>query len=420
MSPATGADSAATTIGQLCPTAAQDCTTQVGALPCLRRAEGSASAVPPAGEAGDTGETDGVCGGSELAARFAAGLNRPRSPRLTGTHAVLERTTRTRWDQGSERRRLAGLRGALASETDPLAVVTEMLRWCRDDHAVLWEYLGEPACQAWRAHGLRHVHDELRGPAELPVIDVATRELIDAALGEVPDRVPGVVAAHVLAQLLDARYAHGFGRAFRRRGPVELAVGDPLPLDDPGLRQVVSVGLTSPPWRLANRLDETRHVRLAGRWAEEFSVTLDYHLTGALSDLADASTVIATCHPNRSVDELILGQRRAGRLFPVGPADEAAQQGLLDALIARVAAAGARVVVLPELCVTGRMAERLQSWVERPDGPSVLVAGSFHHRDQGRGRNTAVTWVRGVAGGRREALPWCPRAGQSRCRGSRL
>ncbi len=228
------------------------------------------------------------------------------------------------------------------------------------------------------------------------------------------------VAAHVLAQLLDARYAHGFGRAFRRRGPVELAVGDPLPLDDPGLRQVVNVGLTSPPWRLANRLDETRHVRLAGRWAEEFSVTLDYHLTGALSDLADASTVIATCHPNRSVDELILGQRRAGRLFPVGPADEAAQQGLLDALIARVAAAGARVVVLPELCVTGRMAERLQSWVERPDGPSVLVAGSFHHRDQGRGRNTAVTWVRGVAGGRREALPWCPRAGQSRCRGSRL
>ncbi len=102
-------------------------------------------------------------------------------------------------------------------------------------------------------------------------------------------------------------------------------------------------------------------------------------------------------HPNRSVDELSLGQRRPGRLFPVGPADEASQQAVLDALIAQTVAGGAPVVVLPELCVTGRMAERLQRWVERPDGPSVLVAGSFHHRDHGRGRNTAVVWVRGVA-----------------------
>ncbi|MBF6556286.1 MAG: hypothetical protein IVW52_08945 [Acidimicrobiales bacterium] len=193
MSPATVADSAATTIGQLCPTAAQDRTTQVGARPSLPSTEPPGNALPAAGEAGNPGETDGVCGGSELAARFAAGLTRPRSPRLTGTHAGPEQPNRVHWDPGSDRRRLAGLRSALASETDPLAVVTEMLRWCRDDHAVLWEHLGEPACQAWRAHGLRRVHDELKGLAELPVIDVATREIIDAALGEVPDRVPGVV-----------------------------------------------------------------------------------------------------------------------------------------------------------------------------------------------------------------------------------
>ncbi len=214
---------------------------------------------------------------------------------------------------------------------------------------------------------------------------------------ELLPQLPGVVAAHILAQLLDARYAQGFGRAFRRRGPVELAVGDPLPLDDPGLRQVVSVALTSPPWRLANRLDETRHVRLAGRWAEEFRVVLDYRLSGTLGGLADTSTTVATCHPNRSIDELILGQQRRGRLFPVGPADEAAQRTLLDGLIGRAVAAGATVVVLPELCVTARLASRLQSWVERAEGPTVLVAGSFHHREHGRRRNTAVVWVRGVA-----------------------
>ncbi|MDA8267738.1 MAG: hypothetical protein M0013_05110 [Actinomycetota bacterium] len=350
-----------------------------------------------AGASGETVESDTDCGGSELAARFAAGLSVPRRSNLTGSLAAQEQTPAARWDPGSDRARLAALRSALASETDPLTAVTELLRWCRDDHAVLWEQLGEPASQAWRARGLSHLREGLEGPAQLPMVDASTRALIDAALSQVPDRVPGVVAAHVLAQVLDARYAAGFGRAFRRHGPAELAVGDPLPLDDPGLRHVVSVALTSPPWRLANRLDETRHVRLAGRWAEEFSVILDYRLNGALSDLADASTVIATCHPNRNVDELSLGQRRPGRLFPVGPADEAAQQVVLDALITRAVAAGARVVVLPELCVTARMAERLQRWVERPDGPSVLVAGSFHHRDHGRGRNTAVVWVRGVA-----------------------
>ncbi|MHB1773118.1 MAG: nitrilase-related carbon-nitrogen hydrolase [Acidimicrobiales bacterium] len=351
----------------------------------------------PASTGGDADAAGVSCGGSQLAARFAAGLTRPHRPRLTGPLAAPEQTRGAQWDPRSDRRRLAAVRNALATRTEPLDVVTELLRWCRDDHAALWEQLGKPACQSWRAHGLRHVQERFEGPAELPMIDASTRALIDAALGRSPDRVPGVVAAHVVAQVLDARYAACFGRAFRRRGPVELAVGDPLPLDDPGLRQVVSVRLTSPPWRLANRLDETRHVRLAGRWAEEFSVILDYRLTGALSDLADASTVIATCHPNRIVDELSLGQRRPGRLFPVGPADETAQQTLLDALIARAVGAGARVVVLPELCVTARIAERLQRWVERPDGPSVLVAGSFHHRDQGRGRNTAVVWVRGVA-----------------------
>lgn len=282
-------------------------------------------------------------------------------------------------------------------EADPLTLITEMLRWCRDDHAVLWEQLNDPTCQAWRSHLLCILQEQSAGPSQLPVIDARTRRLLSLGLDDIPDRVPGVVAAHVLAQFLDARYAPGLGRAFRRRGPVELAVGDPLPLDDPGLRQIVSVALTSPPWRLANRLDETRHIRLAGRWAEEFRVVLDYRLSGTLTGLADPSTVIATCHPNRGVGELTMGQQHRGRLFPVAPADEKAQARLLDDLIGQAVAAGARIVVLPELSVTERLAARLQSWVQRRDGLTVLAAGSFHHRAGGRARNTAVVWVRGVS-----------------------
>ncbi|MBF6557417.1 MAG: hypothetical protein IVW52_14885 [Acidimicrobiales bacterium] len=349
---------------------------------------------PGASSTRDTTPAD-ACGGSELVERFAGAPDRPG--RLLLADAVgRSATSVTPIDRVEDRRRLAALRAVVTTETEPLAVLTEMLRWCRDDHAVLWEQLGDPACQAWRTEALRPFHEQVSSPAAIPVIDASTRQLLDAGLGKVPDRIPAVVAAHVFAQLLDARYAHAFGRALRRRGPVELRVGDPLPLDDPGLRQVVSVPLTSPPWRLANRLDETRHIRLAGRWAEEFRVVLDFGLTGALAGLADASSSVATCHPNRSVEELRLGQVHRGRLFPVAPADEAAQQKVLDDLIGQAVDAGARIVVLPELSVTARLAARLQRWVERPDGLTVLVAGSYHHSEHGRGRNTAATWVRGV------------------------
>ncbi len=349
----------------------------------------------PAPLAREAIETAPPCGGAELASSFGAMSTQPDRHRLADALGRRDESPVPKVDRGEDRRRLAALRSMVITEPEPLALVTEMLRWCRDDHAVLWEQLNDPACQAWRSHQLEQHHEQLGMPSELPMVDEATRRLLDAGLGNIPDRVPAVVAAHVLAQMLDARYAHGFGRAFRRGGPSELRVGDPLPLDDAGLRQVVSVPLTSPPWRLANRLDETSHVRLAGRWAEEFRVVLDYRLSGTLGGLSDPSTVVATCHPNRSVDELILGQKRHGRLFPVVPADEAAQETLLDELIGRAVTAGARVVVLPELCVTSRLATRLQRWVERPEGPVVLVAGSFHHREGPRRRTTAVVWVRG-------------------------
>lgn len=79
------------------------------------------------------------------------------------------------------------------------------------------------------------------------------------------DDLPAVAVARLLAELLDESYCHSFRESFRRRNPYQPGVGNPIPLDSPDLREVTAMPATSPPWRLANRSDETRHVRLAGK-----------------------------------------------------------------------------------------------------------------------------------------------------------
>ncbi len=56
--------------------------------------------------------------------------------------------------------------------------------------------------------------------------------------------------------------------------------------------------------------------------------------------------------------------------------------------------------MLPELCVTEELATELQHWVRRPNGPRLLVVGSYHHRHRDevaplshRKRNTALVEV---------------------------
>ncbi|MEP7090013.1 MAG: hypothetical protein ABI776_07860 [Nocardioidaceae bacterium] len=63
-------------------------------------------------------------------------------------------------------------------------------------------------------------------------------------------------------------------------------------------------------------------------------------------------TVLATCSPNSSVEELSVGWRLSDSHFPVGPLDERRQRDVLDEVIAEAVAADAQIVVLPELAVT--------------------------------------------------------------------
>lgn len=297
--------------------------------------------------------------------------------------------------------RLLALREALAAEPEPLVTLTRLLRLCRDEHAVLWERVSDAPCRQRVAAVLEAVARELPAAGTAANLDAATRHALAASLEPVAD-VPPVVVAHALAQLLEERYGHTFAVSFRRRSPYRPAVGD-LPLDSPDLRAVMDMPATSPPWRLANRLDETRHVRLAGEWVVQFQVVFDYSLHDILAGLITADTVVATCHPNRSLREFDLTPGAEHRTFPVCPLDPRRQRAEVDRLIARATAAGASIVVLPELSVTESLALELQAWVRRPDGPRLLIAGSYHHQDDhpgdgplpGRRRNTAIGWVRG-------------------------
>lgn len=136
---------------------------------------------------------------------------------------------------------------------------------------------------------------------------------------------------------------------------------------------------------------------MAGGWATQFRVVFDYSLVDTATELITAETIIATCHPNRALTEFTLPDDHNQPAFPVRPTRLAAQRAHLDRLVHDAVAAGASIVVLPELCVTEALAHDLQNWVDRDDGPRVLVAGSYHHAEGSprRRRNTALAWIRG-------------------------
>ena len=71
----------------------------------------------------------------------------------------------------------------------------------------------------------------------------------------------------------------------------------------PDLRSVTDLAPTAPPWRLANRLDETRRIRLAARVETQFRVVFDCSIFDTLGGVITSDTVIATGHPNHDLAE---------------------------------------------------------------------------------------------------------------------
>ena len=296
--------------------------------------------------------------------------------------------------------RVASIQAAIAAEREPLVALTHLLQLCRDEHPILQERMQDAGCRAQAEQVTAGVRALLPATSTGLMLGAEVASALAAAL-TADDGLPAVAVAWLLAELLDERYCHSFRESFRRRSPYQPGVGDPIPLDSPDLRNVTAMPATSPPWRLANRLDETRHVRLAGEWATQFRVIFDYSLARELTGIIDRDTVVATCHPNRTLADFHFPVDASGRTFPVRPKDENKQHQEIDRLIGAAVANGASVVLLPELCVTESLAARLQGWTCRAGGPRMLVAGSYPHDDEHDGaprrRNTAVAYLRGVA-----------------------
>jgi len=291
--------------------------------------------------------------------------------------------------------RIEALRSTLAAETEPLVALTHLLRLCREEHLMLQDVIDHAEMRARVDCRLEPLRQAMAtGPSGDELASRVRAELVCAL--DPADDVPPVLVANMMAQMLDQYYGQTFGASFRRRGPYQPGVGDPVPLDSPDLPNLTELTPTSPPWRLANRSDETRRVRLAGEWAAQFRVIFDYSLADLLTGVITSQSVVATCHPNRTLDELQFAAAKHGRTFPVRPADDGRQREEIERLLTATTQAGATIVVLPELAVTAEIAEELRTWVTRSDGPALLVAGSYHHQEgDGRRRNTAVGWVRG-------------------------
>lgn len=296
--------------------------------------------------------------------------------------------------------RVEQLRVQLAAETEPLVSLTHLLRLCREEHSTLWEHHADQRNRGLVRRRAATVADELAPVGSSSTLSARARRALAAAIST-EQGVPAVVMAHAVAELLDERYGHSFTEWFRQRSPYQPAVGDPIPLDAPDLRTITALRTTSPPWRLANRLDETRRVRLAGAWTTQFRVVFDYSAFDALAGVIGADTTIATCHPNRALSELTLPEDRARPVFPVGPCDVDSQRALLEDLLGLAVDAGADIVILPELAVTSKLAVDLADWVRRPGRLRLLVAGSYHEAapaDPERRTNRALGWVRDYPG----------------------
>lgn len=159
--------------------------------------------------------------------------------------------------------RLETLRERVLEQTDPLVTLTHLLHLCRDEHQVLWAQLTDPRIRAILTTILRPIEAiAVSRPAE-STLDTPMRGALAQALIPVGGVAP-VMIAHALARFVDQHYGDFLADSFRRRSPYQPAVGDPIPLGVPDIRAVMDMRPTAPPWRLANRLDETRRVRLAG------------------------------------------------------------------------------------------------------------------------------------------------------------
>lgn len=275
------------------------------------------------------------------------------------------------------------------------------LRACRRSAAALREARSaglDRSLAGWRATLADAFRTVLRAPvATLEVVAARTAlevlwQRLHDGLPERPD-IAAVLVARVCADALDEAVGHRFVDCYRRRGRWRLAPGEPFPVAELPLRDVFGRHLTTHPDVRDLPIDRTTRLALAPHAdGVELVVDLDAPLAAPGQD-----AVIAACLPHaHPARELAFDPDPArGQFFGVRPRDEAAAVAAARELTRRALAAGASLIVFPELGVTAAGLDAIAEVVAGKD--VVVVAGSRHAVVDGAPRNVATV----LAGGQR-------------------
>ena len=287
-------------------------------------------------------------------------------------------------------------------EIDQLAAI--MLRFCREraqhlrlayDSDLICELMYEESddIQAWLE---RTLEEDWLDARDLE----AVREILQRVAAEVADHVAAhdteivaaVVAARAFAEALDRSHGHRFAGVFRGRGTTEIKPGDPIPIPHPPLKQLFSEDLGTNPLRLGPNFFELRWLRLLPDIARGHLVRLDFGCSDLLADVLPDEPIAVGIPCDLDDLRIERTEEPMPRFLEVHPRQPAAQKQILLGFLEQARTRGARIVLIPELCLDEDCLEAVKQWHRREDHRiAITVAGSVHSRRHGERRNVCTT-----------------------------
>jgi hypothetical protein len=126
-------------------------------------------------------------------------------------------------------------------------------------------------------------------------------------------------------------------------------------------------------------------------------VEFDFTLWRPLRLLGLNLDVMAAVTVNETLDELGLAQPQAVA-FPVTAEDPSIQTGLVLDQLERAIAAGAQIIVFPELSTSPQIAEQIERRLSDDEAERLVICGSWHQTEPASGEpaNTSVGLISGV------------------------
>jgi hypothetical protein len=218
------------------------------------------------------------------------------------------------------------------------------------------------------------------------------------ALGAMSD-VADAAVARIAAEALDTACGHRYLRCYERRGVWRLAGGDPYPVAQPPLRDLLAPArLSTHPDRLsAPPIDRTRRIALAPDPRGFLLEVTCEHVDAVVAPGPD--DLVAFLDPVRSPDELRLVEVPApgGRPgFRMEPADPEANARCLLSLLDEALEQGARYVLVPELTVGATAVAAMRARLRAARHPlHLMVCGSAHADVDGLPRNVSTAFLPG-------------------------